>query len=740
LTAGLVVYLVALPLCLGIALASNAPLFSGVIAGIVGGLVVGALSGSHTSVSGPAAGLTAVIIVQLEILGSFQALLLAIFLGGMLQIGMGLLRAGTLARYFPTSVIKGLLAAIGIILILKQIPHVLGHDADPEGDMSFVQPDHRNTFSEIFGTFGDLHVAAAVIGILSVALLVFWDKTPFLKKLVIPGPLVVVVFGTVASIFLRGFGPGWIIGASHAVQVPVASDLSEFLTFLQTPDFSQWLNPAIYTAAVTVALVASLETLLNLEAVDNIDKHGRHSPASRELLAQGAGNMVSGMIGGLPVTSVIVRSSVNVNAGAETKRAAIFHGMLLLTSVAFLPELLNMIPLSCLAAILLVTGFKLANPKLAKQMWSEGVSQFAPFAVTVVAIVFTDLLVGVAIGLVAAIGFILSSNFRRPLRKIVECHLGGEVVHIELADQVSFLNRAALTREFDGIPAGGHILLDARTTDYIDPDVLNLIHDFADREGPARGVEVSLIGFHDRYNLKDRTQYVDYSTRELQDAVSPEEVLRILKEGHQRFITGKRLSRDLVRQVSQTADGQHPLAVVVSCIDSRTPAELIFDLGMGDIFSVRVAGNVPGRKVLGSIEYGCAVAGAKLILVVGHTCCGAVTSAVRLKAAKADVVQATGCQNIDHLLKDIHESIDRTALAKFNDLSPEAQKVFIDDVARRNVMRTVHCMVENSTTLKRLAGEGQIAIVGALYDVACGEMEFLPESASEHMTVELLRS
>ncbi len=740
LTSGLVVYLVALPLCLGVALASNAPLFSGLVAGIVGGLIVGVLSGSQTSVSGPAAGLTAIIASQIEALGSFQALLAAIVLAGLMQIGLGLMRAGSLARFFPTSVIKGLLAAIGVILILKQIPHVFGHDADPEGDMSFMQPDQQNTFSELFGVLGDLHIGAALIGVASIAILVFWGKIKALKDSIIPAPLIVVLFGVGAASLFRGMGADWLIETSHLVQVPVAEDFSAFLGFLQTPDFSQWANPALYMAAVTVAMVASLETLLNLEAVDNLDPKGRHSPPSRELWAQGVGNVACGFIGGLPVTSVIVRSSVNISAGGQTKLSTFFHGGLLLVSVMLLPTYLNMIPLSCLAAILLVTGFKLASPKLFKKMWSEGVYQFAPFVITVIAIVMTDLLIGVLIGLAVALGFILTSSFRRPIRKIVESHLGGEVVHIELADQVSFLNRAALTREFDSIPDRGHVSLDARTTDYIDPDVLDLIHDFAERSGPGRGIEVSLVGFQDRYGvLKDRTQYVDYSTRELQDAVSPGEVLQILKDGHERFRSGRRLSRDLIRQVNATAAGQHPLAVVVSCIDSRTPAELIFDLGMGDIFSVRVAGNVAGGKVLGSIEYGCAVAGAKLILVVGHTRCGAVTSAVGLKASNANAVDATGCQNIEHILRDIDDAIEPGSLDGFDKLSTDEQRELVDKIARRNVQRTVRCMREDSTTLNRLAEEGRIAIVGALYDVASGDMEFLEETAADQRLVGALK-
>ena len=504
LTAGLVVFLVALPLCLGVALASNAPLLSGVLAGIVGGILVGILSGSHTSVSGPAAGLTAVVAAQIASLGSFEAFLLAVVIAGLIQIALGLARAGFLAAFFPSSVIKGLLAAIGVILILKQIPHVLGHDPDPEGDMAFLQPDDENTFSELGRLLGDIQPGAAVIGLVSIALLVVWDRWRSLKRSNIPAPLVVVLLGVGISLVFRRLGGRWVIEPSHLVQVPVADSLAGFFGLLPTPDFSQWSNPAVYIAAVTIAAVASLETLLNLEAVDKLDPQRRTSTPSRELMAQGIGNVVAGLIGGLPITSVIVRSSVNINAGGRTKLATIVHGVLLLVSVVFLPAWLNLIPLSCLAAILLVTGVKLASPALVRRMWDEGRYQFVPFALTVVAIVLTDLLIGVLIGLAVSIGFILRSNVRRPLRRIVEKHLGGEVVHIELANQVSFLNRAALARVLDEVPRGGHVLLDAQNTDYIDPDVLDLIRDFKEQTAPARGVEVSLLGFRRRVSAPGR--------------------------------------------------------------------------------------------------------------------------------------------------------------------------------------------------------------------------------------------
>lgn len=734
LTAGLVVFLVALPLCLGVALASGAPLLSGVLAGIVGGILVGVLSGSHSSVSGPAAGLTAVVVTQIDKLG-FQGFLLAVVFAGLFQIVLGVARAGFIAAFFPSGVIKGLLAAIGVILILKQIPHVMGHDADPEGDMAFQQPDQQNTFSELWELLSDLHPSAAVIGLLSIVLLVVWGRWKRLKYSPVPAPLAVVFLGVGLSLIFRQFGEVWAIAPSHLVQVPVADSLAGFFGLLESPDFSQWLNPAIYVAALTIAAVASLETLLNLEAVDKLDPQQRTSPPSRELVAQGIGNMISGLVGGLPITSVIVRSSVNMNAGARTKLSAIVHGVLLLVSVVLLPVWLNKIPLSCLAAILLVTGVKLVNPSLIRQMWSEGRYQFVPFALTVVAIVFTDLLVGVLTGLAVSIGFILWSNARRPVRRIVEKHLGGDVVHIELANQVSFLNRAALSKALEEVPRGGHVLLDARSSNYIDPDILGLIRDFKEQEGPARGVEVSLLGFRSKYELGDQIQYVDYSTRELQDALTPALALQILKDGHERFRSGRRLTRDLARQVSATAAGQHPLAVVVSCIDSRTPTELIFDMGVGDIFSVRIAGNVTGDKVLGSVEYACAVAGAKLILVMGHTQCGAVTAAVNLIGSTEQLVTATGCQHLESIVDEIRQSIDPVQSQSIDQLPPAEKNSLVNAVARRNVFRSVEMIRQRSQAIQGLVRDGRIAVVGAMYDVTTGAIEFLPAPDVTHVDI-----
>jgi len=727
----LVVFLVALPLCLGIALASGAgdgpgqlSLMSGLISGIVGGLVVGAISGSHTSVSGPAAGLTAVVIAQVAACGSVPAFLLAVVLAGVLQIIFGCLRAGALSAFFPSSVIKGLLAAIGVILILKQIPHVLGHDADPEGDMSFIQVDQQNTFSELLSVVEDFHLGAAVVGLLSVALLVAWQRIGFLKRSGLPGPLIAVLFGVAMNFVFASLNDNWTIGESHRVRIPVASSVNDFGKFLTFPDFTAFQNGAVYIAALTIAVVASLETLLNLEAVDKLDTLKRNSPPNRELIAQGVGNMVSGFLGGLPITSVIVRSSVNVNIGAKTKLSAILHGMLLLVCVALFPTYLNLIPLSALAAILLVTGFKLASPGLFKQMWAEGRYQFTPFIITLVAIVLTDLLVGILIGLGVSALFILNSSLRYPIRRVVEAHVDGEIVHLELAPQVSFLNRGALDKLFSETRPDSHLLIDASQSDYIDPDILSMIREYKNTIAPKRGVKVSLRGFREKYQLRDEVLFADYATRDLQERITPDQVLTMLREGNTRFRTGRRLSRDLGRQINATSTAQNPFAAVLSCIDSRVPVELILDMGIGDVFSIRVAGNVAGTKTLASLEYAVAVSGVKLIVVLGHTRCGAVTASIGFLGQGANVQEATGCAHLGSIVDEVAGCVSEEECETVTRMSPEEKSDFIDDVVRRNVIHAAEQIVSRSDAIANAMRSGNAKVVGAVYDVSSGEIQF----------------
>ncbi len=665
---------------------------------------------------------------QIAELGSFETFLLALVLAGFLQIGLGLIRTGGLVAFVPSTVIKGLLVSIGIVLILKQLPHFFGHDTDPEGEMSFSQPDHENTFSELFLTFFDIHPGATLIGVSALALLILWELVPALKRSKFPAPLLVVMLGVVLGWAMERMGSFWAIGPNHLVQVPVSGSPSEFFSFLTFPNYGEWTNFKIYNSAIMIALLASLETLLNLEAVDKIDPLKRTSPPDRELVAQGVGNVLSGMIGGLPVASVIVRSSVNIHAGGKSRLATIFHGALLLLCVLLLPRLLNQIPLSALAAVLLITGWKLTLPSLFIQTWKEGWNQFLPFIGTIIAILFTDLLIGVLIGLALAIGFILQSNLRRPLRRVIEKHASGDVMRIELANQVSFLNRGSLMNVLNEVPRGGHVLIDARSTDYIDADVLDLIREFETETAPARSIQVSLMGFKDRYKyLVDKIQYVDFVTRDLQEKMTPDDVVRLFKEGNERFRTGQQISRNLMRQMDGTALSQHPIAVVLSCIDSRSPAEIIFDLGLGDILSVRIAGNIAKDKILGSMEYGCAVAGAKLILVLGHTRCGAVTAAVNLYHEEKRAVEAYGCSHIDVLVSEIQKAIPHRLPGEMVNGKHVLPEKAVDEIAKGNVLRTMQVIYDQSSTLRQLVDKKAIKIVGSMYDVRTGYVEFLSE-------------
>lgn len=727
LTAGLVVFLVALPLCLGVALASNAPLISGLLAGVVGGILVGAISKSQTSVSGPDAALAAIVATQIATLG-FPAFLTAVVIAGLIQSAFGIARAGFVADFIPSSVVKGLLAAIGLLLIMKQLPHLLGHDADLQGNMAFRQSDDANTFTELIRMFDHIHLGATVVGAASIGILLLWPRVRFLKRSGLPAQLVVVMCGVGLVTLFKNLGGWWTIDASSLVQIPAPDGVAGVFGLLQWPDFTQWSNPDVWAGGLTIASAASLATLINIEAVDKIDPQQRTSPPSRELLAQGIGNVTSGLLGGIPLTSVIVRSSVNIDAGGRTKLATIAHGGFLFFSVMLLPHWLNRIPLSCLAAILLISGSKLASPKVVREMWISGRNQFVPFAATVIAIVFSDLLTGILIGLIVSIGFILYSNFRRPIRRVVEKHLGRDVLHIELANQVSFLNRAALHKVLDDVPRGGSVLLDAQSTDYIDSDVLTLLRDFTEQTAPARNVSVSMRGFQKKYQFDDRIQYVDFSTRELQAEATPAQVLKILEDGHERFRTGNRLTRDLGRQVAALSSGQHPLAVVLSCIDSRVPAELIFDVGLGDIFSIRIAGNIITREVLGSMEFACAKAGAKLVLIMGHTRCGAVAAAVESSASSC--TRLAGWEHLEPIVQSIQHSIDPIDFQQWAKLSDSEIEAIRDAITHRNVALMTASIVQESRILRSLSEQGQIAVVGAVYDVVTGAIEFLVPEAS----------
>lgn len=492
----IVVFLVALPLCLGIALASGAPLFSGLIAGIVGGLVVAPLSGSPLGVSGPAAGLAVIVYGAIEELGAYPTFLAAVVVAGITQMILGALRAGVIGYYFPSSVIKGMLSGIGIIIFLKQIPHAVGYDADPEGDFAFLQQDGHNTFSELKWMLEALNPTATLIAALGLAILIIWER-PFMKNLsfttIIQGPLVTVVMGILIAMNL-GAVDGWVLGADHMVAIPVTEGLSGFVGQFTLPDMTAFANPAIYTIGITMAVVASLETLLCVEATDKLDPFKRVTPTNKELWAQGFGNVVSGLIGGLPITQVIVRSSANIQSGGRTKASAFLHGALLLICAYAIPKVLNMIPLAALAAILLIVGWKLAKPALFIAMWKKGQSEFIPFAVTVVGIVLTDLLTGIALGLVVAIVYILWDNFKLPYKFDIANYKAGEPIRIEFSESVSFLNKASIQRTLNTLPDGAKVVLDAQNTLRIHPDVVEIVEEFQ-INAATRDITVECLGF-----------------------------------------------------------------------------------------------------------------------------------------------------------------------------------------------------------------------------------------------------
>ncbi|MGQ3677877.1 MAG: SulP family inorganic anion transporter [Tenacibaculum sp.] len=495
LPASIVVFFVALPLCLGIALASGAPLFSGVIAGIIGGTVVGALSGSKIGVSGPAAGLAAIVLTAIGALGGYENFLVAVVLGGIIQILFGVLKAGVIGYYFPSSVIKGMLTGIGIIIILKQIPHFFGYDAEPEGADSFIEPSGENTFSAILSITDNITIGSMVIGFIGLAILILWDKVLSKKGKIfqlIQGPLVAVVTGIIFFTVTQG-NETLAIQASHLVSVPIPESFDSFLTQFTFPDFSAITNYEVWVTAFTIALVASLETLLCVEATDKLDPDKNVTPTNRELLAQGTGNILSGLIGGLPITQVIVRSSANIQSGGKSKMSAIIHGILLLLSVILIPTLLNKIPLSVLAAILLVVGYKLAKPSLFKQMFSLGWKQFVPFIVTVLGIVFTDLLTGISLGLAVGVFVILIKSYQNSHFLHIEDKSNGvHKIKMTLAEEVTFFNKGAILKELDSLPEDTHLELDVRKTRYLDNDIIEILEDFAFK-AKEKNINIKLI-------------------------------------------------------------------------------------------------------------------------------------------------------------------------------------------------------------------------------------------------------
>lgn len=511
LPAGLVVFLVALPLCLGISLASGAPFFSGLISGIIGGVVIGSLSSSRLSVSGPAAGLAALVLASITNIGAFDLFLCAVLIAGILQILMSVAKLGGIANYFPSSVVNGLLTSIGILIIAKQIPHAVGYDKTATGQLvDFVQDD----WHELFTPLRHIDLGVLLICIISILVILIWDR-PFIKKRVkfIPGALVAVIVAIIVNQLFKATGSNLLVGTDHLVQIQAASSFNEFLSFFTLPDFNGFAKSEIWITGIMIAIIASLETLLSIEAVDNLDPEKRLTNTNRELFAQGVGNSVAGLIGGLPITSVIVRSSANVHAGAKSKLSAIFHGILLFVCVIAIPGLLNFIPLSALAAILLLTGYKLCKLSIFSRMIKNGKYQYIPFFVTVFVILGIDLfglyppmkgeglLIGVLAGLVAAFGAVLHGNLKNSYFFHKDKHKAGDTIKIRLSEEVSFLNKASLRMTFEKLPENSRVIIDASHTDYIDFDVLELIKEFMHIKAPLKNIDCELVGFKKVYKV-----------------------------------------------------------------------------------------------------------------------------------------------------------------------------------------------------------------------------------------------
>ncbi len=706
--AGVAVFLVALPLSLGIALASGAPLFSGLIAGIVGGVIIAPLSGSQLGISGTAAGLTVMVAAAIENLG-FNQFLLTVVLTGIFQIMLGIFKAGTIAYYFPSSVVKGMLSGIGFIIVLKQIPHALGYDNDFEGELSFSQADHYTSFSELGHALNSISLTSTIIALISLAILIIWETPQFKKHYFFQffhGSLMAILVGTGLNHFLTLSHPKWALKSEHLVEIPVMNNLDDFAQQLHFPDFTQLNNPQIYLTALALGLIASVETLLAIDAIDKLDKKRRTTPPNRELIAQGVGNIVSGFIGGLPITQVIVRSSLNAQSGAQTKMAAFIQGALLFLTVVFIPNLLNQIPLASLASILIVVGYKLIRPKVFQRMYKTGMYHFLPFIITILGLIFTDMMTGITIGLIVSSLSIVLEN-RKGAFYLYQSRIGHKTI-LRLAEHVSFLNKADLRKTLQTIPKNSSLVIDATRSKYLDYDVFEIIERFA-KEASLKNITLTLENMRG-FGILEPVQYARPHTKASQQALTPTQVLDILKEGNENFINNLKENRNLLEQVNDTRQGQFPIAIILSCMDSRTSVELIFDQGLGDVFSTRVAGNVVNDDILGSMEYACKVAGSKLIVVLGHTHCGAIKGA----CSHVELGNLTG------LLHKIQPAIDLVKTHNPHILEKELE----EEVAQKNVLLTVEHIKKRSPLLNDMLKDGDIRIVGGMYDIETGKVHF----------------
>lgn len=711
--AAIVVFLVALPLCLGIALASGAPLFSGILSGIIGGIVVGIISGSPVSISGPAAGMAAVVLAAISQLGDFNTFLLALAFAGILQIIVGSLRAGFIADYVPSNVVQGLLCAIGILLIIKQLPFTFTLSTDlSEFKAHLLESTEGFTFRPLYDLSYHINKGAALISLVSFIILVYSDKTKIKWVQKIPAAIVVVLVGIFLNEVFIFWSSSLTQTSPHLVNIPRQDRLLDFFNHLTFPNWSAWNNPKIYIYGLIMAIVASLETLLNVKAGEKLDREKRSCSKDRELISQGCGNFLAGLLGGIPITSVIVRTSVNIQSGAKTKVSAILHGIFILISVLLIADGLNKIPLASLATILIFTGYKLSKPSIYKDIYSQGMDRFIPFIVTTVSIVFFNLLAGILVGLAISLFFILKTNSQARLDIIKEIYPTGVTHRLVLPQQITFLNKASLVAELASIPEKAQLIIDAHYCNYIDKEIIELIKEFKEEQAPLKQIALNLIGFKEHYDIHNYVEFINVTTYDVLSTLQPYQVLHLLREGNQRFLEDKRIHRSSQQDIKFTASIQHPIAVVLGCIDSRVPVETIFDMGFGDLFCIRVAGNVVNDDVLASMEYACNVVGAKLIVILGHTRCGAI------QAACDDVKKGHITQLLDKIkpaiLAEKETTIDRSS----------KNQEFVKNITELNVSNTLQQVYKSSTILREMIDQEVINIVGAIYDISTGKVHF----------------
>ncbi len=706
--ASIVVFLVALPLCLGIALACGAPLISGLISGIIGGIIIGSISQSEVSVSGPAASLSAVVLVAIQELGSFEVFLLALVIGGLIQLLLGIMKAGIIADYIPTSIIKGLLAAIGLILIFSQVYYALGLEQNIQLiDYSRNYILNPPKISVILQTMSP---GAIVLTLISLLILLFWEKT-FLRKIkLLPPFLMVVIIGALMNMFFKYLIPSFYLEGAYLVNIPNIDGLSSFLTF---PDFSAIDDIQVWTYAFTIALIASIASLLAIEAADNLDPHKRRSPPNQELVAQGIGNTLAGFVGGIPITSVIVRSSVNIAAGAETKLSTIIHGILLLASVLVLSSIINLIPLASLAAILLVVGYKLASVSLFRNMYRKGWDQFIPFIVTTISILLTDVLLGVLIGTASSLFFLLRGNFYNPFYiESIKSNRGKEI-QLELSNEVSFLNKPAIKKILWGLPKKSKITIDATFSTYVEHDIIEILNDFQNTFARENGIEVIVIGLRERYSPNSQIRLVRSQAKIKADLNTPQKVLDHLKEGNQNYVDGNLVSKRLRNKELMEFIKEAPLAVVINCVDMREPLNMLLNTGIGDLISLRALGNIMSDHLIYSTEVACRTQGAKLIILMGNSKNSFIEEALKWQLKGKD----------SYLSPLLNPALASAGFSQ-DILTNEDMHILVDKIALWNLSESKSRIIQQNPYIRNQVRKGNIGLCSAFFNRKTGKIEF----------------